>query len=420
MKLNLAATLIATSVAATAGSDHNAANVAASASHRGLAISLEDRFEVTSVLKERRSSKNKGKVIRNLQRKLRNSGLRNLEERDAEDTVEDLDLGIFSRGLQSNITEDIDDPNVMEQLLELCGDQSDPSFSCECANLDVDEYTANITCTYEEQCLDATQNICGADTTFCFVETYMLDVAAQGSGSSSICYTLTEPMDFNYCYGLQYVEESTAPSGCFLEVDGNMCNSCSFTTNANYPNVTCNEFDCSNTDETIGEGIICGEDTIVSAKIEEYLTYAPLPCAGGCNICPLNGEMETPDNNVTMITDDVYACWQLNLAAKVGYLADMPGDLCINLPGIVNEPCGCNGGVTTAPPESTPDIPNTNVEEPSGAPVSSEVSEDEPTIYDVPDPTTEQPTESSNSAAVNSGFAFAATVLAATLSSVSY
>mmetsp|Transcript_901 Transcript_901/g.2083 ORF Transcript_901/g.2083 Transcript_901/m.2083 type:complete len:420 (+) Transcript_901:122-1381(+) len=414
MKLNLAATLIATSVAAIAGSDRNAVNNAASVSHRGLAISLEDRLEVTSVLKERRSSKNKGKVIRNLQRKLRDGGLRNVEGRDADDAADDLDLGIFSRRLQSNITEDEADQTVMEQLLDICAnDGSDPSFSCECSNLDVDGYTASIFCTYEEECLDATKNICGEEVTFCFVETYMLDVAAPGSGSSSICYNVSEPVNFNYCYGLQYVEESIEPSGCSMEIDGNSCNLCAFTTNPIYPNVTCNTFDCSNTDETIGEGIICGEDTVVSAKIQEYLTYAPLPCDGGCNICPLNGDMGFLDNNVTMITNEVYPCWELNLAAQVGYLSNMPGDLCNSLPAIVNEPCGCNGGVTTAPPEPAPSMPT--VEEPSGAPIASEVSGDI-TIASVPDPPTETPTVSSNSATVNLGFAFATTVLAATFS----
>lgn len=409
MKFTVATTLLATSITAAVGSDRDAANDAASASHRGLAVSLEDRFEVTSVLKQRRASKNKGKVIRNLQRKLQNREIRNLGEQDAEAPEDHLDFGLFSRGLQSNVTESEPEPeqSVMEQLLELCsGDDSDPSFTCSCSNLDVDQYTASIDCTYAENCLQPTENICGGNATFCFVEAYKLDVTAPGTGSSSICYEITSPMEFNYCYGLTYADKSLNPSGCFLEVDGNQCNSCDFSIDATNPNVTCNTFDCSNTDETIGMGIICGDDTIVSTKIEEYLTYAALPCDGGCNICPLDGVMELLDNDVTMITGDIYQCWQLNLAAQVGYLQSMPGELCTSLPAIVNAPCGCNGGVSTAPPEPAPveeDVkPEVQATQPTETPVASEVPV--------------EPVEASDSASVTSGFAFAATVLAATFS----
>lgn len=403
MKFTVAATLLATSVTATSGSDHSVANDAASASHRGLAVSLEDRFEVTSVLKERRASKNKGKVIRNLQRKLQQRQLGNEDEEDSQVHEEDLDLGIFSRGLQANATEPEEELSVMEQLIELCGDteETDESFSCTCADLNVEAYTASVTCAYAENCLTPTEDICGGNTTFCFLETYNLEVTAPGTGSSAICYELTSPLSFNYCYGLTYTDESTTPSGCVLEVEGNQCNSCEFYFYDSQPNVTCNNFDCSNADETIGSGIICGDDTIVSAKIEDHLTYAPLPCEGGCNICPSNGEMSLVDNNVTMITGDVYQCWQLNLAAQAGYLQDMPGDLCNSLLEVVNEPCGCVVPPATEVPEVTP--------------TSDEDTNPEAAPTDAPMSSTE-PNEASDGATVKSGFSFAATALAATFS----
>jgi len=119
--------------------------------------------------------------------------------------------------------------------------------------------------------------------------------------------------------------------------------------------MTCNKFDCSNVDDVVfGSGINCDDETLVSRKIEHFLTYDPLPCEGGCNICPLAGDMSQLDNNVTMVTGDSYFCWQLNLAAQVGYLTEMPGDLCNTLPALVNEPCGCSNGGTKAPESAAP------------------------------------------------------------------
>merc|ERR1712232_1166975 len=104
--------------------------------------------------------------------------------------------------------------------------------------------------------------------------------------------------------------------------------------------------------------------------IEDFLTYAALPCPGGCNICPFGGEMTNRDAEVTMSTGDVYFCYQLNLAGMLGYLTDIPGDLCNALPAIVDEPCGCEGGVETEPTTAAPLVaPTVTAEETTKAPV---------------------------------------------------
>lgn len=414
MKFTVATAILASSITATAGSLRNPADAAPSASHRGLAVSMKDRSELSAALKERRASKKQnGKVIHNLQNKLKRSEIRNLAKEDG-DLSADLDIGAFSRDLQSNVTEPEVETTVIDELVALCSaNNTDPEFSCTCSNLDPDAYTASVTCAYAQNCLDPTQNSCGDNATFCFVETYNLEVTASGSGSSSICYNVTAPMAFDYCYGLTYTGEEV-PSGCFLEIDGNQCNSCDFTVSEVYSNVTCNVFDCSNADEAIGSGTVCGDDTIVAEKIEAYLTYGPLPCDGGCNICPLDGEMGNLDNSVSMITGDTYYCYQLNLAAQLGYLADIPGDLCNSLPAIVNEPCGCFGGDGTAAPVTpTVPAPTTAVAPTPTVPVEAPVKA--PTVAPADAVDTGAPTSAARNTSIN-GFAIAAALATTVIS----
>lgn len=411
MKLTVPAALLTTSITAASTVDHSGAKEAVFGSNRKLAVSLEDRFEVTSILKERRASKSNGKVLRNLlQRKLRSSQLSNVDEQNA-DISEDLDVGLFSRSLQSNATDFEEEETVMEGLIALCEAEvaEDDDFVCTCSNINLDDYTASISCVYSETCLAPTEDICGSEATFCFEETYNLDVTGPGTGSSAICYEINSPMEFQYCYSLMYANpDSSLPTGCAMEADGTTCNSCSFYVDPLSPNITCNVFDCDNADSVIGSGIICGDDTIVTNKIEHFLTYSPLPCEYGCNICPLEGEMEFLDNNVTMVTGDIYACWQLNLAAQAGYLRQFPGDLCSSLPVVVNEPCGCSsGGITT---DGTTTVVTTT-EPPVAAPTSPEKAWTDPPVASPTETPKSDPSPTSDSTVVKSGFAFASAVL---------
>lgn len=357
MKLTLASTILASSVTPSIGSvrknvgDDNSVSTI----RRSLSFpAIQKESSVTKTLKERRASKRQnGKVINQLKNKLdkisNNSQSRNLAEQPNE-----IDIGALgvSRDLQGNTTEPTES-SVIGDLYGLCySDTADPDFTCTCTNLNLEAYTASVSCSYAEKCLEEAENSCKKSMEFCFVETYNLEVSAPGSGSSSICYNVTTtPLlyAFTYCYGLNYTGNSETPAGCFLKLDDTMCNSCDFSVSPMNPNVTCNDFDCGNIDTGVGIGKICGDDTIVSMKIEEYLTYAPLPCEGGCNICPGGGEMTNFDANVTMITGDSYLCYQLDLAAQLGYLQNIPGDLCSALPGIVAQPCGCKGGETSTP-----------------------------------------------------------------------
>jgi len=352
MKLTIATTILASSISTTIGSLRNHADESVSTTRRDLSVSSitkQSESDVTASLKERRASKKEnGKIITHLKNKLEQK--RNLVEQTTE-----MDIGALSRDLQGveiggNLTDVISDvvepSTVIGDLYDLCtSNTTDPEFSCTCTNLDVEAYTATVSCAYAEKCLEPTENSCNENKTFCFVETYNLEVSSPGTGSSSICYDVKTPSTFSYCYGLTYTSDSEAPDGCFLEIDGTKCNMCDFSVSAINPNITCNDFDCNNVDTVIADGQICGDDTIVSKKIESYLTYAALPCPGGCNICPLGGDMSNLDANVTMITGDSYYCYQLNLAAQLGYLENIPGDLCNSLPTIVNEPCGCTGMV---------------------------------------------------------------------------
>jgi hypothetical protein len=369
MKLTVAATFMASSVSATDKSPSSPAgeslrNAIVDSNHRSLAVSTKDRQDIAAILKERRALKRQnGRVFHNFQNKLRNLNLRNQAEEVGNVPDADLDLGFFSRNLQSNVTEP-ETGGVIEDLLDLCtGENAVPGFSCSCSNVDVDAYTANVMCAYDSNCLEPTPNACQGNATFCFVETYELEVSGPGAGSSQICYDVNSPINFTYCYGLTYSEDTGSPQTCFLEVDNIQCNSCEFTYESSAPNITCNQFDCTNIDDAIGSGVVCGDDTIVSKKIEDYLVYGPLPCEGGCNICPKDGEMMNLYNNVTMITGEEYSCSQLNLAALMGYLQDVPGDLCNVLPSLVNEPCECISVVEETSPPSVANETSTEITE---------------------------------------------------------
>mmetsp|Transcript_3515 Transcript_3515/g.7681 ORF Transcript_3515/g.7681 Transcript_3515/m.7681 type:complete len:427 (+) Transcript_3515:129-1409(+) len=383
MKFTVATTILASAVPVVADAS---LRDAADALHRGLGISTNGKEEITAILKERRAFKRQnGNAIRNLKNKLKYSEIRNQAEDESNAMSEiDLDIGFFSRGLQSNIT--VEEPTVIEELSLLCsGEDENPELSCTCSSLDLEAYTASVSCAYTETCLNPTQNACGGEATFCFVETYNLEVTGPGIGSASTCYEVNSPMEFSYCYGLSYYNDEGSPSGCFLEVDGNICGSCEFdydtvfniATNST-ENVTCNVFDCSSVDAVIGYGTVCGDDTIVARKIEDYLTYAPLPCEGGCNICPLDGSMTNLDNKVALDTGEEYFCYQWNLFGLLGYLQVIPGDLCNTLPAIVGDICGCSttNDISSEPDdvpsepetESVPDTTDAPVEAPAGVP----------------------------------------------------
>jgi len=361
MKSTVATAVLASSVTATAESFPNLAGKSlqdavadlSRSGHRSLTVSMEDQHDIGAVLKERRASKkHNGKIIRNLQNKLKRAKLRNQAQEDGDISDDDLDLGFFSRNLQ-NATEP---ESAIEELVDICSSENVvPGFSCSCSNVDADSYTASVTCAYDENCLfESMENACGEFQKLCFVETYIIDIVAPGTGSSKVCYEVASPMDFSYCYGMSYSDGEGDDSECILEVDGNQCNSCELTFINNDPNTTCNAFDCTNVDDVIATGIMCGEETIVAKKIYEYLTFGPLPCEGGCNLCPDGGKMMNLDNQVTLITGEVYGCSQLNLIAAVGFLQDVPGDLCNALPAIVNAPCECTSGPKTSTPVVDP------------------------------------------------------------------
>jgi len=373
MKLTVATAILASSISTTSGSLRNHADESLSMIRRDLSVSsINKESDIAAALKERRTSKKEnGKVVHHLKNKLERTKLRNL----AEQQTNELDVGALSRDLQGgggNLTEGDELNTVIGDLYDLCtSNTTDPGFTCTCSNLNLEGYTATVSCSYAEECLAPAKGSCNETVTFCFVETYNLDVTSAGAGSSSVCYDVVKPSTFSYCYGLTYNGDSETPTGCFFELDGTKCNMCEFSVSSDDPNVTCNDFDCNNVDTAISDGKICGDDTIVSQKIEKYLTYAALPCPGGCNICPLGGSMTNLDANVTMITGDSYYCYQLNLAAQIGYLQNIPGDLCNALPAIVNDPCGCEGGTETETPTVPVVAPTITAEVKTEAPVAT-------------------------------------------------
>jgi len=377
MKLTIAATALASTISATAASlsdtigksFQDVIEDASRQKHRNLAGAIEGQQEITSILKGRRGMKKEnGGIVRRIQSKLarKNTELRNQDNEffDSE-TDDDMDLGFLSRSLQmSNATfEDVDDEKtIVEELLELC-DKGSPELglSCTCTNVDEANYRIDVFCTYEEMSCYTAPDSCDGNQTFCYMETYELEVLSPGEGFSKICYDVTEPIEFSYCYALLYGGKEVKASGCAFEFNGVECNSCAFVGSE------CSEFDCNNIDESVGTGSVCGNETVWKKKVQDHLIYGPLPCEGGCNICPGNGAMTNKETIVSLDTGEFYYCYQLNLAALFGYLQFVPGDLCNALPDIVAEPCGCSAPVADP---ITGEIPLSNGNEPAENPSS--------------------------------------------------
>ncbi len=353
MKLTVAATALASSISATAEAISDTTKLsfldvvedAPRKRHRNLAEAMERQEEITSILKERRGlRKENGGIIRRIQRKLASKSLELQNQvSDFSDLGSDdaIDLGLFSRRLQTNSTFEIEEEkNIVEELLELCEQGSAvDGVSCTCSNINVDEYEIDVFCSYNQNSCYIAENSCGGNETFCYLETYQLDVLSPGEGSTKTCYEVSEPVEFQYCYTLIYGGERVKASGCAFEFNGIQCNSCAFSGDE------CADFDCSNIEEGVGAGAVCGNETVWKKKVQDHLLYNPLPCEGGCNICPGNGEMTDLNTIVSVPTGEFYYCSQLNLAGLFGYLQFVPGDLCNALPPIVAEPCGCTGGV---------------------------------------------------------------------------
>lgn len=368
MKLTVAATALASSISATAESLvepsgkslQDVVDDSERQRHRNLAGAMHSQQEITSILKGRRAlRKENGGILRGIQRKLKSKSLelRN-QHSDVSDSGDAFDLGFFSRDLQANSTvvetnstvpkpqtnstvkEPKPEKTIIEELLELC-DKGNPGIglSCECTNVNETAYEINVFCSYDETDCYVTENACGTNETFCYDYTSHLDLKSPGEGTQKICYDVSSPIEFSYCYELVYGGQRVAASACNFEFNGDQCSSCIFAED------DCSTFDCTNIDDAVGTGTTCGNETLWRMKVQDHLLYAPLPCEGGCNICPGNGEMTNLETIVSVPTGEFYYCYQLNLAALFGYLQYVPGNLCSALPPIVSEPCGCTGGV---------------------------------------------------------------------------
>lgn len=367
MKLTVATTALASSISVAAESLvepsgislHDVVHDSERRRHRNLAGAIDSQQEITSILKGRRGlRKEKGGILRGIQSKLKRKSLelRN-QHSDVSDSGDAFDLGFFSRDLQANnsvvetnstlietnstVKEPKEEKTIIEELLQLC-DKGNPQIglSCECTNVNETAYEIEVFCSYDEtDCYVVTDHPCGTNQTFCYDYTSHLDLKSPGEGTQKICYDVSSPIQFVYCYELVYGGQRVAASACNFEFNGVQCNSCEFESD------DCSTFDCTNIENAVGTGTTCGNDTLWREKVLDHLTYAPLPCEGGCNICPGNGEMTNLETIVSVPTGELYYCYQLNLAAKFGYLQLVPGDLCSALPSIVSEPCGCTGGV---------------------------------------------------------------------------
>lgn len=361
MKFTVASTALVASITGVAESlsdsaersFHDAIKDTARAEHRNLADAMESQRKLTDSFRERRlSSGNKGRLANKIRETVKNSELRNRAAEDAGTSHADdaFDLGVFSRKLQANMTglvEADDEQTKLDIFLGLCEEEG-YGFTCSCSNLDRTAYQLDIFCSYDDNFCYTEEDGCSNNQTVCFAETIDVSFEAYRTGSYKTCYEVLSPVKMSYCFEKIYDGVYTGPSSCVKEFDGVECNSCSYSR-------VCSTFDCSNIDipfldlGNVGTGSTCGNETIWKAVMDEYLLYGPLPCESGCNLCPGNGFMKDIYNTITFSpygVEEEYYCYALNTAALVGYLEEVPGNLCEALPALVTEPCGCSSEVS--------------------------------------------------------------------------
>ncbi len=365
MKLTVATTALAASISGVAESlsdsagrsFHDVVEDTSLENHLDLADDMESQRKLTAKFRERRlSNMENGRTAHRIRDKLKNLQLRN---RGAENggnsaVVDEYDLGLFSRKLEENSnttgTSEEEAFSNLDSFLALC-EEGGYGFTCSCSNLNETAYSVDVFCSYDENICSTEEDGCGDESVLCFAKTYDLNLLAKDTGSAKVCYEVVSPVKMSYCYESIYDGVSQSPSSCSREFDGVQCNSC-------FVNRRCSTFDCSNIDipfldlGNVGTGTTCGNETIWKAVMDEYLLYGAFPCEGGCNLCPGDGFMKNIYNTVTFSPygeEMEYYCYALNTAALVGYLQEVPGDLCQTLPSLVNEPCGCTTPLVDKP-----------------------------------------------------------------------
>lgn len=384
MKFTVASTALVATISGVAESlsdsaersFHDAVEDTARAEHRNLADAMESQRKLTESFRERRlSSGTKGRLANKIRETFKNSELRNKATEDAGRSNADdaFDLGVFSRKLQANATALVEEEkHFLDDFLGLCGEEKIDGLTCLCSNVNRTSYQLDMFCSYDQNFVYIEEDGCSNNQTVSFTKTMDVSTEALRTGTFKTCYDVVTPVSMSYCFELIYDGIYTGPSSCARSFDGVECNSCSY-------NRFCSTFDCSNIDipfldlGNVGTGTTCGNETIWKAVMDEYMLYGPLPCENGCNLCPGNGFMKDIYNSVTFSpygVEQEYYCYSLNTAALVGYLQEVPGNLCETLPPLVTETCGCSEEVSVGSGVGDVTVP-TSSQSKSSATISS-------------------------------------------------
>jgi hypothetical protein len=316
-----------------------------------------------------------------------------------------------SRELQANGTSLIDD------MYEICyGNMSGPYLNCECQEVNVALYSGSVVCQYEQTCGNL-NNVCEGNVTFCYQVSYQLSVSAPYTGGFQLQYDFTSPTVFQYQYGIQYAG-TPEPESCTVAFDGTQCNSCEFTQvlyDGDDTPLDCVAFDCGNTE--LGLSATVCDYSIVELIVADYLLYGSLPCPNGCNLCGEGGFMTLTEQNVTFPNGQIYNCQLVGTAALAGSFANVEPDLCVVLPPVVMDECGCMGGDSldsddnvTEAPSAALSSPTAIVSSPTAMPALAPVG-----ISSNPPVGAQEQTNAPLAAAGKSRLALAATVASAVM-----
>jgi hypothetical protein len=248
------------------------------------------------------------------------------------------------------------------ELAELFCNESNSSevVSCDCSQLDFNEYKGELTCYLGPYC-DYIESGCNnGDDYFsvCLSETFTGKAESKLSYSYTSCYNQTMPTtgyEFNYCADFAF-DVVYGPT-CDVQVDGVSCNSCEISIDGGVEyGENCEVFDCSNTkiNYQANRCTIFSDPVLRQLSLSNYLYESKWPCPnGGCNICSKddgNARMTNAVNGNFAYISPFYESKNVTMNCYGAMYDGMRGafsdsSYCESFQSIVQEPCGCESSI---------------------------------------------------------------------------
>jgi hypothetical protein len=242
-------------------------------------------------------------------------------------------------------------PTLIDYLNGVC--TIHPSnFNCTSCDVDVEQFTANVSCKYIKICEDSSASQCdtGDPVSMCTHGNVDVMVRSAEDYQSYVCNEIsTRDFDYQFSYCLSYDKSTgSSPSSCKMSVNGIECTSCDVSKENGDGGDTCYLFDCTNT--VVGyAGSTCTSDLI--SRMETYFIYKLLPCEDGCSLCSDDKETMTNGSQSFRYNNEELNCFESQLSALLG---PTDASFCVGARPAASEVCGCQDTTTIPSPPPAP------------------------------------------------------------------